>query len=378
VYGYLAECYAKEGNYTNYKMYRDKCIELANKIDDVKSQVWIYSTSAGLELEFSNLDTAKVYLNKAQSMYDKSEEYIYSQNTDVVLNFVKSKIDYFEHKNYTETLSKYIDNLDVLDSRGVKSDIYSVITNEILNISLENDDLKTYKKYSVNINYDEKKLSQAYIDSMYTELNNNIKEKQLFKEKIKTHVLLILSIVSIYDLINNKKKNKKINKLNTKLREMNVLDPLTNLYNRGYLIETFGEIQNREDTITFIMIDIDYFKLYNDNYGHIKGDQVLIRVSEIIKSVFKDDMVFRYGGEEFSIISTKKLEDIIKYLDELKSKLHNENIIHEYSEVSDRVTLSIGLTSNKVCTENDAIQITKLADENLYKSKKKGRDRYTY
>ncbi|MGL5346825.1 MAG: diguanylate cyclase [Peptostreptococcaceae bacterium] len=376
VYGYLAECYAKEGNYQNYKMYRDKYIDLANEVNDTKGLVWIYTVCAELEIEFSNLNNAKTYLGKAQYLYNKNKNDVYS-NTDVMIGFAKSKIDYFENKNYTKVLKRYETILDELDSRGIKSDINSVIREEVLDISLENDDFKTFKKYINKVeDYNKKESSQAYTDSIYAGINNTLEGKKLFREKIKTFVLLILSIVSIYELINSKIKNKKINRLNLQLKEINTLDPLTNLYNRGYLIEQLRELKNK-GKVTFIMIDIDYFKLYNDNYGHIKGDEVLIQVANIIKSVFKDGMVFRYGGEEFSVISNDSKEDIIKNIEELRLKLYKENIVHEHSKVSDRITLSIGIASKKVSTEEDIPELTKLADENLYKSKERGRNTYT-
>ena len=166
--------------------------------------------------------------------------------------------------------------------------------------------------------------------------------------------------------------------LNSKLKELSIMDPLTKVYNRGYLNETLKSACESKKQVTFIMIDIDYFKLYNDNYGHINGDKALIEVAKIIKSVFADDMVFRYGGEEFSVISYKTIDELIKYLDELRLELYNKNIKHEYSEASDRITLSIGLASSILYTDNDLLELTKAADENLYKSKQQGRNRYTY
>ena len=205
-----------------------------------------------------------------------------------------------------------------------------------------------------------------------------MKEKEILQSKTTATILLISTVISMCILISSIRKNKKINMLNSKLKELSTIDPLTKVYNRGYLNETLKSACESKKQVTFIMIDIDYFKLYNDNYGHINGDKALIEVAKIIKSVFKDDMVFRYGGEEFSIISYKTIEELIKYLDELRLEMYNTNIKHEYSEVSDRITLSIGLASYKLYTDNDLIELTKTADENLYKSKQKGRNKYTY
>ena len=191
-------------------------------------------------------------------------------------------------------------------------------------------------------------------------------------------ILFIATIISISALISSKRKNKKINKLNAKLKELNTIDPLTKVYNRGYLNKKLEIACKNKEEISFIMLDIDSFKLYNDNYGHINGDKALIEVSRIIKSVFKDDMVFRYGGEEFSVLSYKTIEELIKYVEKLRLEIYNKNIEHKYSKVSDRITLSIGLASSKLSKDDALIELNKKADENLYKSKEQGRNRYTY
>lgn len=219
---------------------------------------------------------------------------------------------------------------------------------------------------------------QAYTDSIVAKMNNTIKEKEVLRTKIGAIILFVTTIISIGGLISSIRKNKKINILNLQLKELNTIDPLTNLYNRRYLNEKFESIRKDKKEVSFIMIDIDYFKLYNDNYGHINGDKALIEVSKIIKSVFKDDMVFRYGGEEFSVISYKTKEELIKDVEKLRAEIYNKNIKHEYSKVSDRITLSMGLASSKLSSDDDLIKLNKIADKNLYKSKEQGRNRYTY
>lgn len=376
VYGYLTECYAKEGNYANYKIYRDKYISLAKEEEDFKNLVWIYLVCADLELENSNMDKAKEYLRQGKELYLKNKGNVYS-NTDIMLSFIENKVNYLENKDYEQTLNNYKAILEKLNNRGVKSDINSVVIDEVLIISFENDDFATFKNYIKMVD-NKAESSQTYTDSIYSGINNTIKEKRLFKEKVKTLIVFILFIVSICEVISSRRKNKKIKMLNLKLEKITLLDPLTQLYNRRYLSEKLKEIMNKEEEINFVMIDIDYFKLYNDNYGHINGDKVLIGVSDIIGDVFKEDIVFRYGGEEFCIISHKRIEETIIDIEHLKVKLNDENIVHEYSEVSDRVTLSIGVASRKISTENDIIEIIKKSDINLYKSKQNGRNRYTY
>ena len=378
VYGYLVYCYGKKYDYTNYQIYKEKYLELANEANSIKDLIWLYSNCVELEIDFNNLELAKEYLNKAQNLYEQYIDETYA-NTDIVLEYAREKIDYFENKNYSNAIENYKIILEELNNRGIKSDIRYSIIDEILSISFQEEDYKTFIEYIPYLNdFNNSEESQVYTDSIFSKVSNAIKEREILKSKIRATILLIATVISICILISSIRKNKKINMLNSKLKELSIMDPLTKVYNRGYLNETLKSACESKKQVTFIMIDIDYFKLYNDNYGHINGDKALIEVAKIIKSVFADDMVFRYGGEEFSVISYKTIDELIKYLDELRLELCNKNIKHEYSEASDRITLSIGLASSILYTDNDLLELTKAADENLYKSKQQGRNRYTY
>ena len=378
VYGYLADCYAKKNDYTNYQVYKIKYLDIVNEINSIKDLIWLYSNCAKAEIDFNNLDTAKEYFNIAEDLYEKHSDETYA-NADISLEYTKVKIDYFENKDYDKAIENYKIILETLDNRGIKSNMTDDIINEILDMSFEQEDYETFIEYIKRVNTSNSSDKfQVYTDSIFTGINNAIKEKELLKSKIRATVLFIFTIISVCVLINSIRKNNKIKMLNLQLKELNTIDPLTKIYNRGHLNEKLRTICENKEQITFIMMDVDYFKLYNDNYGHVNGDKVLIEVANIIKSVFKDDMVFRYGGEEFSVISHKTIEELIKYLDDLRLEIYNRNIKHEYSKVSDRVTLSIGLSSSKLSTDNDLADIIKTADENLYKSKQQGRNQYTY
>lgn len=98
-------------------------------------------------------------------------------------------------------------------------------------------------------------------------------------------------------------------------------DPLCNVYNRRYLELYKKNVKSRDIPISILMIDVDYFKLYNDNYGHQCGDEVLKSISEVLKSSCrKSDMIFRYGGEEFCIVlkNTIKKESMFLQKEYLK------------------------------------------------------------
>ncbi len=132
--------------------------------------------------------------------------------------------------------------------------------------------------------------------------------------------------------------------------------------------------------ISFVMIYIDYFKNYNDNYGHFNGDKVLKRVSNQIKNSCRNsDFVARYGGEEFIIImlNTDK-EEALRVVDRIKENIYKLNIKHEFSGVTDRVTISMGISTAYIGTNKNYATYIKKSDKALYEAKKLGKDTYLH
>lgn len=125
------------------------------------------------------------------------------------------------------------------------------------------------------------------------------------------------------------------------------------------------------------MIDIDYFKLINDKYGHLLGDLVLKDITNVIKNNIrgKSDWIARYGGEEFLILfnDTSK-EDAYNLSKRIKSIV--ENSIFKYDDIEINITISIGIASLSSETD-DMDKLIRKADENLYKAKRSGRNYIT-
>ena len=160
-----------------------------------------------------------------------------------------------------------------------------------------------------------------------------------------------------------------------------ITDPLTNQYNRRFLDEYFHyyfEIATeKRKEIVCMMLDIDFFKLYNDTYGHQNGDIVLKKVAHTIKEHFNNpnEFVNRYGGEEFCImLLDNQKESVAERANGLIKAIESLKILHEKSTVSEFVTVSIGLfgeISDETTTINSLIQE---ADKQLYEAKAKGRN----
>ncbi|QOG12733.1 diguanylate cyclase [Arcobacter sp. FWKO B] len=165
------------------------------------------------------------------------------------------------------------------------------------------------------------------------------------------------------------------------IEEISITDGLTNVYNRRHFNEIFPKVINsanrKDELVCFLLLDIDHFKQYNDNYGHQAGDDVLIEFAKCLKENLKraDDMVFRLGGEEFGVLfKSETKEKAIEFANNLKEKIVELKIVHEYSSASPYITASMGL----VCKYGDEIkdmdEVYKDADDLLYKSKQNGRN----
>ena len=138
--------------------------------------------------------------------------------------------------------------------------------------------------------------------------------------------------------------------LNSHLTQLSHQDTLTLLGNRRSFRSLFDEkivsSQNTQSTLAVLFIDVDYFKLFNDIYGHQQGDLALIRVAQVLKShITAHDVAIRYGGEEFVIILEKtNLKQATHFAEKILQSIRDQQILHRRSEISAYLTLSIGLT----------------------------------
>ena len=161
---------------------------------------------------------------------------------------------------------------------------------------------------------------------------------------------------------------------------LSITDELTQLYNRRYFNLKINEEINRakreKNYFSFLIMDIDYFKQYNDTYGHQAGDLALKKVSLILKKKTSraSDFAFRLGGEEFGIITILDKEKSIEFANSIKNEIENLQIEHKASKVSKYLTISIGIVSKKGDAITNSDILFKEADDCLYEAKKLGRN----
>lgn len=165
------------------------------------------------------------------------------------------------------------------------------------------------------------------------------------------------------------------------LESMAMIDGLTEIPNRRYLEEHIEKEWRRNlrvrKHLSCIMMDIDFFKLYNDNYGHLQGDLCLKKVSSAISNSLcrPGDFVARYGGEEFAaILPETDLNYAFDIAVNIQDAVRSLDIRHDYSSALDRVSLSIGVASIVPEIGMTHEYLINQADDNLYKAKKNGRN----
>ena len=185
-----------------------------------------------------------------------------------------------------------------------------------------------------------------------------------------------LSIIRVTHDITERKR------LEEALERLSFLDGLTGIANRRNFDDTFDREWKRAlrngTHISLIMIDIDYFKQYNDLYGHQAGDTCLKKVAQQISRSLKRpaDLVARYGGEEFVVLlSDTDVEGAIAFAQLLRHVVEDLEINHENSKVSNNVTVSLGVSSFLPHQDMSSGELLSSADQALYQAKRQGRNR---
>ena len=221
---------------------------------------------------------------------------------------------------------------------------------------LENDDeeFSSKKDVYVNLTYAELYMAQTRYEealSLYEQLLSQSAEEELGLEEV-----IYQQMCKIYQERNDFENYKK--------------------YSTLYSDQIIKNNKNFSKTYVFI-IDIDYFKKYNDHYGHVQGDSAINEVADILRnSVRKNDTVIRYGGEEMVMfISGIRPDAALRTADEIQKKLSEKSIEHKYSDISDKLTVSMGIYNTEYAGQ-DIYSLIDKADIALYRAKEKGRNRY--
>ena len=176
-----------------------------------------------------------------------------------------------------------------------------------------------------------------------------------------------------------KDRTDELNEAKKAMERITLLDDLTGVANRrhfdSYLMSEWHLGKREKTPLTLLIIDIDHFKQFNDNYGHLAGDEAIQQVATILSDSLRRpaDLLARYGGEEFAIIAPNTTDGYI--LAELcREKIEAAAFPHAYSGVADHITVSIGFTTLIPSDDSTPNELFKQADQALYKAKSSGRN----
>ena len=241
----------------------------------------------------------------------------------------------------------------------------------------ENEVIKNAERFAENYDGSNKNIYNRYKNLLknYKDLLNQI--EYIIKISDNYQLDLIKAKDKLQKEIEERKKAEK------ELKEISTRDQLTGLYNR----REFEKIIKKEwrnsirkaTPISIIMIDIDNFKEFNDNYGHLAGDNCLQKVSKIMQNTLKRprDFVSRYGGEEFvAILPDTDQEGASHVAESIRKNIEKAKIPHKISLVSDFVTVSLGVATTNQADLLVYEELLDEADSALYKAKENGKNRY--
>ena len=209
---------------------------------------------------------------------------------------------------------------------------------------------------------------------LYTGIVRDITQRKQTEEEIEHYKKHLEKLVYA--------KTRELEEANEKLKALVNIDSLTGLENRRYFDEVLDiEIRRAARTdapLSLLMCDIDFFKLYNDHYGHVMGDECLKKIAGCFKSTFlrATDVPARFGGEEFAVIlPDTQLEEARRISAKLSKSIHALNIIHAESRAAGHITLSTGIACMQPGRQVSCTELIRMADEALYSAKAKGRNR---
>jgi len=185
----------------------------------------------------------------------------------------------------------------------------------------------------------------------------------------------------MFDISERKTTEEKLIVLQKELEELSFKDSLTGIPNRRMFdsimeAEWANALRNHQP-LSLIMLDIDYFKQYNDHYGHIQGDDCLKLVGQALSSAAtrSRDFLARFGGEEFVLVLPETdAEAAKKVAERCRSLIFKEQILHEQSQVSQLLTISLGVGTIIPTRSDEPIKFIEAVDRRLYQAKQKGRN----
>jgi len=430
IYSDIGNNYFTDGDNKNAIYYLDMAYETFSKLNDEEEYIYLFDEIYVVDTLFmvhnneKNLEEAEKYLNIEKELIDMAPEG--KAKSDNMAKYYCSVAEYFCSKEYysdaVDQLNKaqklyagetdfYFADFDVFlyliygkAYRGIGNMRLSMQYYEkVLNVYVERgetpDEECLKALYELAAEQGKKEAAIEYAEMLIESLSQSAKdnkqrdaeylleafqttkkEAEINDLKYRNYVMNIvfascvfLAGITSYLVIVSYRKNKTIKKLNSQLVKASQIDELTQLNNRrslnNYLEKKWDELMEEHIPLSVVMFDVDFFKMFNDYYGHIEGDNVLSDIALSVEdNLGEDGFASRYGGEEFLLVlpDTDKTsaEDIMRNIQRSIALLR---IPHAKSSVADTVTISVGIATTE--KETDYMTMIRKADEALYSAK---------
>ena len=371
------------------KVSRKKGIEDKDIVFDERQ---FYINMSGKYIEEKNYLKAKEYMDIATTQYDGKQTsvsevsimsayaVIYSGlGNEPALYDICVKALHLPREAYEEVES-FEDYLDIFVALMKIKHIGEA--EQLLHILSEVCERNDIRKHKV-------RLCEAYIElyettGNYLKLNETYHEYYTWKKKLEQEKkqAVITAIDNRCRLEDEKTRNAKLTADNRELSRESEVDELTGIYNRYGIRRRFRELYKiaevDDQKLCMAIFDIDFFKEYNDQYGHLQGDACLQKVAQILQKTASNlFFIARYGGDEFLIVGINKTNDEIEcFAQNLLNNIREARISFQYSPIVPQITISFGAVNAKVEDNLDILDFVYNADKVLYKVKKKGRNNY--
>ena len=333
--------------------FQDLTNEQDNYYNLIQNMLLIFIISIGVTFIVINFGF-NMLISKLENSYDKLQQYtklvdetVITSSTDLEGNIVSISKAFSEISGYSkkELLGK---NHRIIKHKDMNPDIYTQMWLTLQNNQVWSGEIKNQNK-------------EGGFYWVYATISPTF-------DKFGTKVG--------YTAIRQNITNKKL------IEDLSIRDGLTDIFNRRYFNEMFPKIINgakrKNLLVCMILLDIDYFKGYNDNYGHSMGDIALTKIANCLKDSLKrsDDLAFRLGGEEFAIIFiADDREKAFDFANTIRKNIESLHIEHKFSSVNPSITASFGLVCKRAIEIYNKDTIYKEADDALYEAKKTGRNK---
>lgn len=389
-YNNIADIFYASGVYTVSEQFYTKALDVIKDIP-IKNMVFYYKS---ILVNLLHLSCAQGELDKAKKYYEECLS-VKCEVSILPLLFIEGEIRLLLLENKeTEALHK-IDSLikkliENKDDAFLLKPIYLYLMEFLLFLKREESaswclnqlDI-LYKNADQNIMIQIQKLHVQFA-ILFGHENGELYEtfyETILKGEKESKISMGESFKSLLSLYETEKEQNLMLEKQIHLQTAVDIDELTKIYNRRYSSKLISKLIQDNDilSIGYVMVDIDFFKEYNDYYGHSKGDEAIKEVATLLKKNLPDKaFATRYGGDEFTCIFVDRSDnEIITFVKSVQKELKDRNIVHLKNRNSKQLTLSFGIYNEMHVHDCDELTLIRKADLALYQSKNKGRNVYT-